>query len=156
VRPGYASEVVGQLLELGIEPGRLCLEITESQMMEQPDVALEALTELMAADVRIAIDDFGTGFSSMTYLRDLPAQILKVDKLFVDGLPHERRDVAVVSATIQLAHSLGMQVVAEGVETVEQLELLRKLGSDFAQGYLLGRPVPAEEVVLGEQLLVGG
>ena len=151
VRPGYGTEVIAQLGELGIDPARLCLEITESQVMQEPDLALGTLADLAAAQVQIAIDDFGTGFSSMASLRDIPAQVLKIDKLFVQGLPGDRRDVAVVTATIQLAHSLGMRVVAEGVETVEQLELLRELGTDFAQGYLLGQPVPAAEVVLGQR-----
>lgn len=156
VRPGYASEVVGQLVELGIDPSRLCLEITESQVMQNPDLAVKVLAALAAAKVQIAVDDFGTGFSSMAYVRNLPAHILKIDKLFVDGLPGEERDVAVVAATIQLAHALGMRVVAEGVETAEQLQLLRELGTDLAQGYLFGRAVPAEEVVLGDGLFVRG
>jgi EAL domain-containing protein (putative c-di-GMP-specific phosphodiesterase class I) len=143
--PGKAQAL---LVELGIEPARLCLEITESQMMEQPERALAALSELTNAGVRIAIDDFGTGFSSMTYLRDLPATILKIDQSFVSGLPHNLKDVAVVAGTIRLAHSLGMLTVAEGVETSDQLAKLRELGSDFVQGYLLGRPLPAESVVL--------
>lgn len=135
-------------MELGIEPARLCLEVTESQVMEQPEVALTILAELSEANVQIAIDDFGTGFSSMAYLRNLPATQLKVDRMFVSGLPHNSKDVAVVAATIQLAHSLGMHTVAEGVETAEQLAFLCKLGSDFAQGYLLGKPLPGLAVKL--------
>jgi diguanylate cyclase (GGDEF)-like protein len=146
VRPGFAEEVLALLVELGIAPHRLCLEITESQMMEHPRLALAALSQLDAADVRIAIDDFGTGFSSLAYVRDLPAAILKIDRMFVAGLPSNPKDVAVVGATVQLAHDLGMCTVAEGVETPEQLAYLRSLGSDFAQGYLLGRPMPADDV----------
>ena len=145
---GFAKKVLSRLVELGIEPARLCLEITESQMMEQPQVALAILSELSAANVQIAIDDFGTGFSSMAYLRHLPATQLKIDRLFVSGLPHNPKDVAVVGAVIQLAHSLGMRTVAEGVETAEQLALLCRLGSDFAQGYLLGKPLPAPAIAL--------
>ncbi len=152
VRPGFSTEVITQLVEVGIDPAQLCLEITESQMMQEPSLALGALADLVKAGVRIAIDDFGTGFSSMIYLRDLPAQILKIDKIFVDGLPGEPRDVAVVSATIQLAHALGMRVTAEGVETVEQLSSLRALGSDSAQGYLLGRPGPAPSMLLEDRV----
>ena len=148
VRPGFASEVLSCLLEFGIEPGRLCLEITESQMMEQPLLALAVLTELCAADVCIAIDDFGTGFSSLAYMRDLPATLLKIDRLFVSSLPHNLKDIAVVTAIIRLAHSLGMRTVAEGVENSEQLAHLRDLGSDFVQGYLLGKPMTAEAVLL--------
>ncbi len=148
VRPGFAIEVLSCLVEFGVEPERLCLEITESQMMEQPLLALAALTELSAANVCIAIDDFGTGFSSLAYLRDLPATLLKIDRLFVSSLPHNLKDVAVVTAIIRLAHSLGMRTVAEGVESSEQLAHLRDLGSDFVQGYLLGRPLTAESVLL--------
>lgn len=148
VRPGFAQEVLAQLVELGISPQLLCLEITESQMMEQPELALAALSELAEADVRIAIDDFGTGHSSLAYVRNLPAAILKIDRMFVAGLPHDPKDVAVVRATVQLAHDLGMHTVAEGVETADQLAHLSALGNDFAQGYLLGRPLPASAVRL--------
>jgi diguanylate cyclase (GGDEF)-like protein len=148
LRPGFADKLVSWLVEFGIEPKRLCLEVTESQMMEKPQLALAALAELRLTDTQIAIDDFGTGFSSMAYVRDLPATLLKIDKLFVAGLPHNRKDVAVVIAILQLAHSLGMRTVAEGVETVEQLDSLRELGSDFAQGYLLGKPSPPEAFIV--------
>ena len=145
VRPGFAAEVLSHLVELGIDPRRLCLEVTESQVMEKPELALAALHELDAAKVKIGIDDFGTGFSSLAYVRDLPAAVLKIDRVFVRGLPDSAKDGAVVAASIQLAHALGMQTVAEGVETVEQLEYLAMLGSDFVQGYLLGRPQPAAD-----------
>ncbi len=148
VRPGFTEEVLAQLVEFGIAPGRLCLEITESQMMEQPVLALEVLGELDACGLQLAIDDFGTGFSSLAYVRNLPAALLKIDRSFVAGLPGEPKDIAVVAATIRLAHELGMRTVAEGVETEEQLIALHQLGTDFAQGYLLGRPVPVDEVQL--------
>lgn len=144
IRPGYAAGVISQLTELGIAHGRLTIEITESQMMTEPDLALAALSELAAAGVQIAIDDFGTGFSSMAYVRNLPAHVLKIDRLFVSGLPHESKDAAVVAATIQLAHSLGMRTVAEGVETKEQLAHLHRSNADLVQGYLLGKPAEAQ------------
>jgi diguanylate cyclase (GGDEF)-like protein len=147
-RPGFAADITSQLTELGIAPDRLCLEITESQMMQQPKQAQTALSELHAAGVNTAIDDFGTGFSSLSYVRDLPATLLKIDRTFVSGLPHSAKDVAVVSATVTLAHSLGIRTVAEGVGAVDQLEHLQKLGSDFAQGDLLGKPAPAQEIRL--------
>jgi diguanylate cyclase (GGDEF)-like protein len=146
VQPGFGQEVLSQLVELGIAPKRLCLEVTESQMMEQPRLALAALSELDAADVRIAIDDFGTGFSSLAYVRDLPAALLKIDRLFVAGLPANSKDVAVVAATVQLAHNLGMRTVAEGVETAEQLACLCAMGSDFARATCWAgryRPTPS-------------
>jgi diguanylate cyclase (GGDEF)-like protein len=148
IRPGFAAHVASQLVELGVAPGRVCLEITESQMMQEPELALAVLSELHAAGVKIAIDDFGTGFSSLAYVRDLPATLLKIDRTFVSGLPDSAKDVAVVAATVTLAHSLGMRTIAEGVETAEQLDHLRELGSDFAQGYLLGRPAPGPDVHL--------
>jgi EAL domain-containing protein (putative c-di-GMP-specific phosphodiesterase class I) len=148
MRPGFASHVVSQLIDLNIAPGRLCLEITESQMMKQPDLALSVLSELHVAGVSIAIDDFGIGFSSLAYVRNVPATLLKIDRLFVSQLPDSAKDVAVIAATVALAHSLGMRTVAEGVETAEQLNKLRTLGTDFAQGYLLGRPVAGPDVRL--------
>jgi diguanylate cyclase (GGDEF)-like protein len=154
VRPGYASHVVSQLAELGIAPGRLCLEITESSMMQQPDLALAVLSELHAAEVSIAIDDFGIGYSSLAYVRNLPATLLKIDQMFVSELPDSAKDSAVIAATVTLAHSLGMRTVAEGVETDEQVDHLRKLGSDFVQGYLLGRPAAGQDVRLENWTMV--
>ncbi|MEO5900290.1 MAG: EAL domain-containing protein, partial [Ilumatobacteraceae bacterium] len=127
VRPGFTAAVVAHLSELGISPARLCLEVTESQIMEQPALARAALGDLAAANVKIAIDHFGTGSSSLAYVRELPATYLKIDKLFVSGLTHHAPDVAVVRATVQLAHALGMRTIAAGVETGEQLAMLREL-----------------------------
>jgi diguanylate cyclase (GGDEF)-like protein len=144
-RAGFAASVQRRLAEHGVDPHRLCLEITETQMMQRPEHVAAVLTELGEAGVRIAIDDFGTGFSSLAYVRNLPAHILKIDRMFVSGLPDNPRDVAVVAATVRLAHEMGMEVVAEGVETVGQAAALRRLGCDLAQGYLFGRPVPLSE-----------
>jgi diguanylate cyclase (GGDEF)-like protein len=144
---GFADSVLADLIELGIEPGRLCLEITETQVMEAPELSLAALKQLNEAGVAIAIDDFGIGYSSLAYVRDLPAAELKIDQRFVAGIPDNRKDRAVVRAVIELAHSLGMRTVAEGVETPEQLALLREIGSDLVQGFLLGRPQPPEALM---------
>ena len=148
IRPDFATDVIARLVELGVAPSRLCLEITESQIMEQPELALAALVQLDAVGVRIGIDDFGTGYSSMAYIRDLPATHIKIDQLFVSGLPTNHKDVAVVAATVRLAHSLNMSTVAEGVETAEQLAHLREVGCDYAQGYFIGRPLPPDAVRL--------
>jgi EAL domain-containing protein (putative c-di-GMP-specific phosphodiesterase class I) len=116
--------------------------------MENPDQAISTLQVLDAAGVQIAIDDFGTGFSSLAYLRDLPARNLKIDRSFLVGLSADTRDLAVVSAIIRLAHELAMTTTAEGVETPEQLTCLQELGCDFAQGFLFSRAVPAEDLDL--------
>lgn len=159
VAAGFDEAVLADLVELGVEPGRLCLEITETQVMEEPEQSLATLKRLSAAGVSIAIDDFGIGFSSLAYVRDLPASELKIDQRFVAGMATSRKDRAVVRAVVELAHSLGMRTVAEGVETQEQLDLLREIGSDLVQGFLLGRPQPPEALLhlgpLGEQILRG-
>jgi len=141
--PGLVDAVLAQLEAAGIAPSRLCIEVTETQIMEHPEQAGAVLTELAAAGITIAIDDFGVGFSSLAYARNLPARILKIDRSFVGGLPDNPRDLAVVSSTVRLAHDLGMRTVGEGVETHAQLACLRELGCDSVQGYLLGRPIPA-------------
>ena len=104
---------------------------------------MEQLTEL---GVRIAIDDFGTGFASLSYLWRFPAQVVKIDRSFVKRLDDEREATVLIAAMIQMAHSLGKTIVAEGVETEEQLLRLKRLGCDTVQGYLLGRPGPAEQI----------
>jgi EAL domain-containing protein (putative c-di-GMP-specific phosphodiesterase class I) len=119
------------------------VELTESVLMADPDRANEVLQRLHGLGVRISIDDFGTGYSSLSYLKRFPAQTVKIDRSFISGLPNDADDVAIIEAVIAMAHSLGLAVVAEGVETDEQLAALRRLGCDEAQGYLLGRPMPA-------------
>ena len=143
---GFAEGVLDDLRELGLSPERLNLEITESQMMQSPEKSLAALHHLGQAGVEVGIDDFGTGFSSLAYVRNLPAAVLKIDRTFVSGLPDSVKDRAVVKAVIELAHELGMRTVAEGVETPEQLECLRREGSDYVQGYFLGRPQAPEDI----------
>ncbi len=141
VRAGFAAEVLSWLVELGIEPARLTLEARESQLMEQPGVSLAGILEVHSTGVHIAIDGFGTGLTSVTYLRDLPATALKIDPSLVAALSQPGQDRGVVGAIVRLAHGLGMQTIAVGVETGEQLAQVRAVGSDFAQGYLLGEPL---------------
>jgi diguanylate cyclase (GGDEF)-like protein/PAS domain S-box-containing protein len=119
------------------------VELTESALMADPQQASQVLDALDAMGVRIAIDDFGTGYSSLAYLKRFPASCLKIDRSFIDGLPSDHEDRAITEAVIALAHSLGLDVVAEGVETEAQFQLLHALGCDSVQGYLTGRPVPA-------------
>ena len=130
----------------GVIPPDVMLEITESSLVEEGSEMSGTLATLADAGYLLSIDDFGTGQSSLSYLRYLPTSQLKLDRSFVAGLPTNVRDVALVTALIGLAHDFGMTCVAEGVETVEQLACLTNLGCDLAQGYLLGRPEPADRV----------
>ncbi|QIN79146.1 PAS domain S-box protein [Rubrobacter marinus] len=143
--PDLARDVARALRESGLEPGRLVLEITESVVMNDARSTVGTLGELKALGVRLAIDDFGTGYSSLSYLRRFPVDYLKVDRSFVDGIGEDPGDAVLVSGIVDLAHALGLNVVAEGVETQEQLALLRGMGCDLAQGYHFARPLPSEE-----------
>jgi diguanylate cyclase (GGDEF)-like protein/PAS domain S-box-containing protein len=135
--------VRGVLEGTGLDPGRLCLEITESVLMEDAPLVIDAVRRLKDIGVSLAIDDFGTGYSSLSYLRRFPVDVLKVDQSFVDGLGPDSEDSAIVAAIVNLAGILDLEAVAEGVETLEQLERLRDLGCAAAQGYLFAHPVPA-------------
>ena len=145
-RPEIVDEIVAISREEGIEPSAIVLEVTETAFMRDEERALSRLEQLSRAGFFITIDDFGTGYSSLAYLRDLPARGLKIDRSFVARLSRDCSDSAIVDAIVSLAHAVGLIVVAEGVETDEQLELLREMGCDRAQGYLWTRPLPAAEV----------
>jgi diguanylate cyclase (GGDEF)-like protein len=144
-------EVVAELLREtgGIPPATLVLEITEHTLMSDPATALDILRRLRALGVRLSIDDYGTGYSSLSYLGDLPIHELKIDRTFVQRLTTDPKAAAIVESTVGLGHALGLEVVAEGVEDEAILGRLRDLGCDLAQGYHLGRPVPAEDLALG-------
>jgi EAL domain-containing protein (putative c-di-GMP-specific phosphodiesterase class I) len=131
------------LRETGLDPERLELEITEGVMVTDADRAMATLSRLRALGVRIALDDFGTGYSSLSYLHRFPLTTLKIDRSFVATLGVTLEAVAITRAIIQLGHALGIEVVAEGVETPEQLDFLICEGCDSTQGYLLGRPLDA-------------
>jgi EAL domain-containing protein (putative c-di-GMP-specific phosphodiesterase class I) len=138
------ADIQEALAAQALEAGALEVEITESALMSEPERAQQHLARLRAMGVRIAIDDFGTGHASLSYLKRFPAGTVKIDRDFVAGLPDRHDDAAIVRAVATLAHSLGMVVVAEGVETARQLDFLRQAGCDQVQGYLTGRPLPAE------------
>jgi diguanylate cyclase (GGDEF)-like protein len=138
--------VTGILAEYDLSPGLLRLEVTESAVMANPTLAIETLTELHQLGVGLSIDDYGTGYSSMAYLKRLPVDELKVDRTFVRDVDSDREDVALVRGAIELGHSLGMSVVAEGVESAGHATTLRGLGCDVAQGYHYARPMPATEI----------
>ncbi|WP_084375861.1 phosphodiesterase DibA [Pseudomonas fluorescens] len=140
-------EQVAQVLhETGLDPAFLELEVTESAVMDDPEVALEQLHRLRELGLRLAIDDFGTGYSSLLRLKRLPVQKLKIDQGFVAGLPWDEDDAAIVRVVIALAKSMGMQVQAEGIEQVEQARFLLAQACDMGQGYWFGRPMPATEI----------
>lgn len=153
-QPYLSAMVIGILQETGLGPHQLELELTESSIMQNAESAVRALGELKKAGVKIAIDDFGTGYSSLGYLKRLPIDMLKVDKSFVRDMTTDPDDATLVTAIIKLAHNLRLKVVAEGVETEEQLRFLRRLGCDEWQGYLCSEPLPAEafeELLRGER-----
>lgn len=139
------ATVIGAILaETGLNPRYLELEVTESMLMHNPKFAADMLTQIRAKGVvHIGVDDFGTGYSSLSYLKRFPIDALKLDKSFVDGLPGDQDDVAISRAVIALAHSLKLDVIAEGVETEEQLAFLQENGCDVIQGYIVSRPIPA-------------
>jgi EAL domain-containing protein (putative c-di-GMP-specific phosphodiesterase class I) len=140
---GLVSVVRAALGDTGCRPSLLVLEITESAAMQNLERVRSTLGELRETGVGISIDDFGTGYSSLSHLKHLPVDSVKIDKAFVRDLASDEGDAAIVSAVIAMAHSLRLTVVAEGVESPEQLDFLRQRGCDLAQGYLFGRPVPA-------------
>ena len=138
-------EVVrGALHEAGLEPRFLELELTESAVMHDAETSIEILRSLSGLGVRISVDDFGTGYSSLSYLRRLPLDKLKIDHSFIQEVTTSRDDAQIVRAIVSLAHSLHLKVIAEGVETEEQLDFLRRLGCDQYQGYFCSKPVPAD------------
>jgi len=137
--------VHGVLEGSGLTPNRLCLEITESVLMDDASAVIDRLRELKALGVMLAIDDFGTGYSSLSYLRRFPVDVLKIDQSFVAGLGPDPEDSTIVAAIVRLADTLGLEAIAEGVETVDQLERLRKLGCRLAQGFLFAQPADPDE-----------
>ena len=148
--PDLVPSVERALRDSGLAPERVVLEITESTLMHDARTALGVLRRLKDLGVSLAIDDFGTGYSSLGYLRRFPLDVLKIDKSFVDGLGSDPGGIEIVAAVVGLAHALGLQVVAEGVETHRQLAALQELGCDYAQGYLFSPPVPAADLVAWE------
>ena len=141
----FPEELARLLEQHQIEPSSLELEITEDVLLTESARAGRRLERIVDLGVRIAIDDFGVGYSSLGQLKNVPAQALKIDQTFVAGMTGDRRDAAIVASTIRLAHDLGLEVVAEGVETLEHVSQLRELGCDVVQGFLVGRPVSPEQ-----------
>jgi EAL domain-containing protein (putative c-di-GMP-specific phosphodiesterase class I) len=143
--PGFVSGVRAILKEAGLEPRYLELELTETVLIEDSRTVADVLKELRDIGVLLALDDFGTGYSSLSHLRRFPIDALKIDQSFVRDLTLDEDDAGIVTAVIGMGKSLHMRVVAEGVETREQLEILQEQGCPQGQGYYFCRPVPAEE-----------
>ncbi len=144
--PDLAGQVTQLLKETQLDPALLEFEITESILMQHAESTIETLRRLGALGCRFAIDDFGTGYSSLAYLRRFPIHVLKIDRSFVRDIPGDNDDAAIVNTIVAMAHNLRLQVVAEGVETDQQLAFLRVSGCDAMQGYLFSHPLPAEEI----------
>jgi EAL domain-containing protein (putative c-di-GMP-specific phosphodiesterase class I) len=149
VRNLYEPELVpwlaGVLAQFAVDAKALEFEITESELMDDPLLAMEVLGRLKSLGVATSIDDFGTGYSSLSYLKHLPIDQLKIDRSFVGNMVNDESDLTIVRSTIDLSHNLGLAVVAEGVEDTQTLRLLAELGCDRAQGFALSRPVAAPD-----------
>ena len=141
--PKSVAEIIDRT---GIAADAVVLELTENTLMQDTTSTSDALHALRSQGVHLSIDDFGTGYSSLAYLKRFPVESLKIDRSFIDGLGQESEDTSIVEAIVRLAHALELSAVAEGLETPKQLETLRTLGCDFAQGYLIGHPLPAEAI----------
>ncbi len=139
---GFVARTVDALARHSVPGGSLCLEITESVLMRNPEVVGQSMRDLAESGIRLALDDFGTGFSSLNYLKQLPLHRLKIDRSFVKGLPSNDHDVAIVRAVLSLAHHLGIEVVAEGVEAAAQARFLTESGCRFGQGHLWSPAIP--------------
>lgn len=144
VDPQFPDAILSRLHKAGVAPARLALEVTETAVIGDPEAALGVLNRLNAAGIVIEIDDFGTGYSSLSYLSRFPARRLKIDRSFVVDMLTSATNHTIVAASIELAHRLGMQTVAEGIEDDETLGALAALGCDYAQGYVISKPLPAD------------
>ena len=146
MHPNLTSQVKDVLLETGLTPSQLKLEVTETNVMEHAERALSVLTSLNELGISLSTDDFGTGYSSLSYLQRFPFDRLKIDRSFIDKMDGNDKGTAIVKTILMLGENLGIEVVAEGIETQEQLDMLRALGCRLGQGYLFSRPVAAKAV----------
>jgi EAL domain-containing protein (putative c-di-GMP-specific phosphodiesterase class I) len=146
-QPDLEERILSKIRDGGIDPARITVEVTESSAMMDPDRAQEILWNLHRAGLQIAIDDFGTGYSSLSRLREVPVEVLKIDRSFVSGVDLDPQAASIVSAFIELASGLGMTTLAEGIETVGELDFLISRGCQMGQGFLFSRPVPPEEII---------
>jgi EAL domain-containing protein (putative c-di-GMP-specific phosphodiesterase class I) len=145
-RPGFAAEVVAMAERLGASPKSLCIEVTETALIAQPHRTRDELCDLRSAGFQVYLDDFGTGYSSLNWLADLPIDGVKIDRSFIATMIEDPRRHALVAAILRLANDLNLEVVAEGIERVDQVEALRRLGCRLGQGYLFSPPLPLEQL----------
>jgi EAL domain-containing protein (putative c-di-GMP-specific phosphodiesterase class I) len=145
-RPELADYVASLLADTANDPADICLEITESALIEDVATTTQSLRSLRSLGVRLSIDDYGAGYTSLANLKAFPIDTIKIDRSLIEGLGRDRDDAAIVMAIVRLAHALDLTCVAEGVESGEQLALLRTLGCDAVQGFLFGEPLPAEAI----------
>lgn len=147
MKSDFTQEICHLLRDSGIPPGQLEIEITESILIDSVDKALRCIDDLKKMGVKIAIDDFGTGYSSLSYLNKFPANLLKIDKSFIDEINTSESSRQYVAAIISMGHIMGFDVISEGVEKEDQLETLKEIGCDFVQGFVWGRPLPQEAIL---------
>ena len=152
MKNGFIEEIRSLIDKSGIAPEQLEIEITESILIDSTDKALNCINELRNIGIKLAIDDFGTGYSSLSYLNKIPVNLLKIDKSFIDKINANESSKQYVAAMISMGHIMGLDVISEGVEETDQLEALRSIGCDYVQGFIWGRPMPAEEA---EKLVLG-
>ena len=154
--PNIVQIIATALKETGLNPNYLELEITETAMMDDANKATTILADIKSTGVQISIDHFGAGYFSISQLKKFPLTLLKIDQSFIKGIPNNPNDSAITTAIIALAHNLGLEVVAEGVETAEQVQYLSLQNCDMVQGYFLSQPLPAEQIVLQFKKLIEG
>jgi EAL domain-containing protein (putative c-di-GMP-specific phosphodiesterase class I) len=142
--PDFARDILTILAATGVDPRQLIIEVTESACLGSPRRVIEQLSHMRERGIRVALDDFGTGYSTLARLRELPVDIIKVDKSFIDEVKTGRENLPILNSIIDLGHTLGLHVTVEGVETATQARQLRRLGSDSMQGFYFGRPSPVE------------
>ena len=145
MKADFLDELTSILEESGIRPVNLEIEITESIMIESMEKAFECIESIKKMGIQIAIDDFGTGYSSLSYLNSFPANLLKIDKSFIDKMNSSDSSKQYVAAIISLGHIMGIDVISEGVEQEDQLDTLKEIGCDYVQGFIWGRPLPQED-----------
>jgi EAL domain-containing protein (putative c-di-GMP-specific phosphodiesterase class I) len=146
LQPDLPGAVRLALRSSGLPPEQLILELTESILVEESESIGQTLADLKALGVRLALDDFGTGYSALGYLKRFPLDIVKVDRSFVHGLGRDEGDSAIVGAVLGMARALGLEVVAEGIETGQQLACLNELGADYGQGFYFARPLSSDQL----------